>query len=155
MAIALLAVSTILYIISGFLLYGQRRAIMVQGLIASWEYRDRDVSLDYFYQLDHKVTYKQIVEEIGWPNGCRGSGIVLPYWQIDRDLFAVMFFSLDESGEWDELMDLQICDHDRTLETIDVWHADDKAICPFGLFDTRGGGISGKIPVCPNTFKKF
>lgn len=113
---------------------------MVQGLIATWEYIDRDISLDYFYQLDHTTTYRQIVKEIGGSNGGRGSGLVMPYWQIDNDLFAVMEFSLDESGEWDKLGFLQICDHDGTLETINLWlgDGDKKAPWPFRPFDGPG-----------------
>lgn len=94
------------------------RAIMVQGLIASWEYIERDISLDYFYQLDNTTTYRQIVEEIGEPNGGRGSGLVLPYWQIDNNLFAVMSFAMDKDGEYAKAFCVYISDREKTLDVI-------------------------------------
>lgn len=90
----------------------------VGGLIATWEYIEREINSDYFYQLDNTTTYKQIEEEIGEPNGKRGSGIVFPYYQIDNNLYAVISFSLDEDGKYDRVGMILLCTKDEVLEKI-------------------------------------
>lgn len=40
----------------------------VGGTVATWEYIERDIPLDYFYHLDSKATYEQIRKEIGEPS---------------------------------------------------------------------------------------
>lgn len=94
------------------------KAIQVGGLVASWEYVERDVDLDYFYQLDGTTTYEQIEEEIGKPNGGRGSGLVLPYYQVNGNQFIVMSFSLDEYGEYYKVGAIYLCNHTEVLEVI-------------------------------------
>lgn len=41
------------------------RTNKVGGLIATWKYIERDISLEYFYQLDNTATYMEIEGEIG------------------------------------------------------------------------------------------
>lgn len=89
----------------------------VEGVIATWEYIERDISLDYFYKIDNTVTYKQIEEEIGKPNGERGSGLILPYYQVG-DLYVVISFSLDENGEYNKVGAVFLCTKDECLEQI-------------------------------------
>lgn len=96
----------------------QKETGKVGGLIATWKYIEREINLEYFYQLDNTTTYQQIEEEIGEPNGARGSGLVFPYYQIDNNLYIVASFSLDEDGEYDKLGMLLLCTEDEVLEKI-------------------------------------
>ncbi|MBD5534712.1 MAG: hypothetical protein HDQ99_03420 [Lachnospiraceae bacterium] len=90
----------------------------VGGLMATWKYVEREIDLEYFYQLDNTTTYKQIEEEIGEPNGERGSGLIFPYYQVDSDLYVVVSFSLDEEGKYDKVGMLLLCNKDEVLEKI-------------------------------------
>ena len=94
------------------------RTDKVGGLIATWKYVEREIDLDYFYQIDNATTYKQMEEAIGEPNGVRGSGLIFPYYQIDNNLFVVVSFSLDEEGEYDKVGMLLLCTEDEGLEKI-------------------------------------
>lgn len=94
------------------------RTSKVGGLIATWKYIEREIDLNYFYGLDNTITYKQIEEEIGEPNGGRGSGLIFPYYQIDNNLYVVVSFSLDEDGEYDRVGMLLLCTKDEVLEKI-------------------------------------
>ena len=125
----LLYISTILIVLFGAIAFGigaglrqkemeNMRTDKVGGLIATWKYVEREIDLDYFYQLDNTTTYRQIEEEIGEPNGVRGSGLIFPYYQIDNNLFVVVSFSLDEEGEYDKVGMLLLCTEDEGLEKI-------------------------------------
>lgn len=94
------------------------RTNKVGGLIATWKYIERDVDLSYFYQLDNTVTYKQIEEEIGEPNGVRGSGLGCPYYQVNYNLYIVASYSLDQEGEYNKVGALFLCTRDEVLEKI-------------------------------------
>lgn len=48
----------------------------VSGILASYMHFDMKINLEYFYELDNASTYKQILEEIGEPNGQFGSGMI-------------------------------------------------------------------------------
>lgn len=122
-------ICTILIVLFGIIVLGigaglrqkemeNMRTDKVGGLIATWKYVEREIDLDYFYQLDNTTTYKQIEEEIGEPNGVRGSGLIFPYYQIDNNLFVVISFSLDEEGEYDKVGMLLLCSEDEVLEKI-------------------------------------
>lgn len=91
--------------------------IKIGGLVAWWVYIDREIDLDYFYELDGTTTYDQIVEEIGVPNGTLGFGLVLPYYQVD-DLYVVISFSVDENGECDKVGMVELYSNDALIEKI-------------------------------------
>lgn len=95
----------------------QLKVRKVGGLIATWEYVDREVTLSYFYNLDNSKTYGQILDEIGKPNGYRGSGIVLPYYQVG-DNYVVIAFSRDENGEYDKVAMVYLYTCDEVIERI-------------------------------------
>lgn len=94
------------------------KTIQVGGLMATWEDVKREINLEYFYQLDGTITYNQIEEEIGKPNGYRGSGLVLPYYQISKNRFIVISFSLDEYGKYDKVGMIYLCNKKEVLEEI-------------------------------------
>lgn len=94
------------------------KMVQVGGLMATWEYIEREIDLEYFYQLDNTTTYEQIEEEIGKPNGYRGSGLVLPYYQINKNSFVVLTFSLDEYGKYDKVGTIYVCNKNEMLEKI-------------------------------------
>ena len=73
------------------------KAIMIGDMIASYEYVDRNINIEYFYDLDVNTTYKEIENEIGKPNGAIGSGITIPYYQVG-DQYVVVWFAGDEDG---------------------------------------------------------
>ena len=86
--------------------------ICVEGLIASYEYIDRDISLEYFYKLDNTSTYNQIVEDIGIPNGYRGSGLILPYYEVDKLYVVISFRNYTTVGE------IFLCSNKERLDQI-------------------------------------
>lgn len=104
----LLYIFTILIVLFGVIAFGigaglrrkemeNMRTDKVGGLIATWKYVEREIDLDYFYQLGNTTTYKQMEEEIGEPNGVRESG---------------------EEGEYDKVGMLLLCSQDEVLEKI-------------------------------------
>lgn len=64
------------------------------------------------------MTYKQIEEEIGEPNGVRGSGLGCPYYQVNYNLYIVASYSLDQEGEYNKVGALFLCTRDEVLEKI-------------------------------------
>lgn len=119
-AVLVLAIVSVVFVVTRL---SQKRSdntkvIQVEGLAATWEDVNREIDLDYFYQLDGTKTYEQIEKEIGKPNGYRGSGLVLPYYQISRNRFVVISFSLDEYGEYDKVGRIYLCDEKEVLEEI-------------------------------------
>lgn len=77
--------------------------ILIGNMFASYEYIDREVRIDYFYDLDSNTTYEEIENEIGKPNGAMGSGITLPYYQVD-DQYVVILFASDEDGKYTNIL---------------------------------------------------
>lgn len=90
---------------------------MVGGLPASYESIDRKLDINYFYGLARGTTYQEIEEEIGRPNGGRGSGLVRPYYQVGEQ-YVVMDFSLDEEGGYDELSGMSLYSGEEYLGEI-------------------------------------
>lgn len=43
---------------------------------------------------------------------------VLPYYQVDDDLYVVISFSLDESGEYDKIETMLLCTENEDLDKI-------------------------------------
>lgn len=93
------------------------RPFVVGGLFATYKYIDRDVSLSYFYELDGTNTYQQILDEIGEPNGYRGSGIACPYYQVD-DLYVVIVFARGEDGGHDKVVMIYLYSNDEFIEKV-------------------------------------
>lgn len=91
--------------------------IKVGGLIATYEYIRRDVDIEYFYSLDNTTTYSQIEKAIGKPNGGRGSGIVLPYYEVD-DMYVVIDFCYDKNGDYDKVVRVDLCDSQEFIKNI-------------------------------------
>lgn len=76
-----------------------KTSIYVSGMLASYEYIEREVNLEYFYKLNNTSTYGQIIEDIGEPNGQYGSGIQYVYYEIGDDLYVSLSFnSYDKLG---------------------------------------------------------
>lgn len=73
--------------------------IVIGNMFASYEYIDREVSIDYFYNLNSNTTYEEIKNEIGKPNGAMGSGITIPYYQVENQ-YVVIWFARDEDGKY-------------------------------------------------------
>lgn len=96
---------------------GETGAIMVGGLPASYESIDRELDINYFYGLARGTTYQEIEEEIGRPNGGRGSGLVRSYYQVGEQ-YVVMDFSLDEEGGYDELSGMSLYSGEEYLGEI-------------------------------------
>ncbi|MDE7273773.1 MAG: hypothetical protein K2N95_12055 [Lachnospiraceae bacterium] len=72
--------------------------IAIGNMFASYEYIDREVSIDYFYNLNSNTTYEEIENEIGKPNGAMGSGITILYYQVENQ-YVVIWFARDEDGK--------------------------------------------------------
>lgn len=92
-------------------------AIKVGNLFASYEYIDRDISIDYFYNLNCNTKYEEIVNEIGRPNGGRGSGMVTPYYQVG-DQYVEIWFSLNQEGEYDKILGMSLFSTEEYIEEI-------------------------------------
>ena len=93
--------------------------IQVGGVTATYEYVPGDKpNMKDFYKLDDRVTYAQVVEKVGKQNGFRGSGMILPYWHVDEDLFVVISFSYNDDGEMDKVGSVFLCNSEETLEVI-------------------------------------
>ncbi|MDE6687211.1 MAG: hypothetical protein K2K17_07840 [Lachnospiraceae bacterium] len=90
----------------------------ISGLLASYKYIDRDIELEYFYDLDNTSTYEQILEEIGEPNGQVGSGIVYKYYEIDDNLYVVIYFYGSENKPFDRVGLIRLCSQEEILDTI-------------------------------------
>ena len=86
----------------------ETKAVVIGNMCATYEKIDRELTMDYFYDLDNNTTYQQVESEIGKPNGGMGSGLVKPYYQVG-DQYVVMWFSLTEEGEYDKL--LRMCQY--------------------------------------------
>lgn len=93
------------------------KEIMVGNMVATYEYIDRDIPIEYFYDLNSSTTYSEIKNTIGKPNGARGSGIVEPYYQVG-DQYVVIWFSHNESGEYDKILGMYLYTRDKFVEEI-------------------------------------
>lgn len=90
----------------------------VSGLLASYKYIDRDLDLEYFYKLDNTSTYEQISEEIGESNGEINAGFTYKYYEIDDNLYVVIYFSGSEDIVFDRIRFIRLCTQDEILDTI-------------------------------------
>ena len=93
------------------------KEILIGNMFASYEYIDRDIPIDYFYNLNSNTTYCEIKNTIGKPNGARGSGIVEPYYQVG-DQYVVIWFSRNEAGEYDKVLNMNLYTRDKFIEEI-------------------------------------
>lgn len=91
--------------------------IIIGDMFATYEYIDRDIPIDYFYNLNSNTTYSEIENTIGKPNGARGSGIVEPYYQVG-DQYVVIWFSCNEAGEYDKVLNMILYTRDKLIEEI-------------------------------------
>lgn len=92
-------------------------AIMVGGMFATYEYIDRDIDIDYFYDLDADITYKDLENEIGKPNGDIGSGITYPYYQVGEQ-YVVIWFARDEDGMYTNISRMALYTQEEYVEDI-------------------------------------
>lgn len=83
------------------------RAILVGNMIASYEYIDRNIDLDYFYELDDSTTYEEMVNEIGKPNGAMGSGVTMPYYETG-DRYVAIWFARNENGAYTNILEISL-----------------------------------------------
>lgn len=93
------------------------KVTMVGNMLASYEYIDRSISVDYFYNLDVNTTYEKIENEIGKPNGAIGSGIIIPYYKVE-DQYVVIWFASDEDGTYTNILKMRLYTSDTYIEDI-------------------------------------
>lgn len=92
-------------------------SIIIGNLVASYEYVDREISIDYFYNLDTDATYEKIENEIGKPNGAMGSGITTPYYQVGNQ-YVVIWFARDDEGKYTNILRMAIYTNEAYIEDI-------------------------------------
>lgn len=90
-----------------------KNAIYVTGMLATYQYIDREVNLEYFYKLNNMCTCEQIIEEIGEPNGQYGSGFTYKYYEIGNDLYVSILFS-----DNDRVALMRLCTQKEILDII-------------------------------------
>lgn len=83
------------------------QAIVIGNTFATYEKFDRELDINYFYNLGCNTTYSKIEKEIGKPNGGMGSGLVRPYYEVGSQ-YVVMSFSLNDKGEYDKLSEMSL-----------------------------------------------
>ncbi|MBD5451715.1 MAG: hypothetical protein HDR25_03635 [Lachnospiraceae bacterium] len=76
-------------------------AKMVSGFNADYTYYERSLSVSDFEQFDYDSTYKEIMEQLGMPNGTIGSGTIRPYYELKDGRFVIC-------GGWDKIMYISI-----------------------------------------------
>lgn len=91
--------------------------IMIGNMVASYEYIDRKVNIEYFYDLDGNTTYEEIQNEIGKPNGAMGSGITTPYYQVGNQ-YVVIWFARDEDGKYTNILRMGLYTNEAYVEDI-------------------------------------
>lgn len=91
--------------------------IIIANKPASYEFFDRNIKIDYFYNLSADTTYEEIVNEIGKPNGMMGSGIMMPYYKAD-DQYIALWFGRDEEGEYTKISQMFIYTSDTYVGEI-------------------------------------
>lgn len=92
-------------------------SIMVGNVFATYENIDRELDIEYFYDLNCNTTYQEIENEIGKPNGGMGSGLVRPYYQVG-DQYVVMDFTLNEEGNYDRLSGMSLYTKEKYVDDI-------------------------------------
>ena len=80
--------------------------IKVMGILAPYKCFDREVYDDYFRSLKKGTSLKNIINDVGEPNGWFGSGIVRPYYEVEDDKLVVL--SLDYTNQ-NEIINILIC----------------------------------------------
>ena len=91
--------------------------ILIGNMVASYEYIDREVNIDYFYNLDGNTTYEEIQNEIGKPNGVMGSGITTPYYQVGNQ-YVVIWFARDVDGKYTNILRIGLYTKEAYVEDI-------------------------------------
>lgn len=91
--------------------------ILIGNMVASYEYIDREVNIDYFYNLDGNTTYEEIQNEIGKPNGAMGSGITTPYYQVGNQ-YVVIWFARDVDGKYTNILRIGLYTKEAYVEDI-------------------------------------
>lgn len=82
-------------------------AILVGNMMASYEHIDRNIDLEYFYDLDDSTTYEEMVNEIGKPNGAMGSGVTIPYYEVG-DQYVAIWYARDKNGAYTKILKIKI-----------------------------------------------
>lgn len=93
------------------------QAIIIGNMIASYKYIDRNLDLAYFYDLNVNTTYKEMVNEIGKPNGAIGSGITIPYYKVGNQ-YVVIWFASDEDGTYTNILEMRLYTSDTYVGDI-------------------------------------
>jgi hypothetical protein len=91
--------------------------IMIGNMVASYEYVDREINIDYFYDLDGNTTYEKLENDIGKPNGVMGSGITTPYYQVGNQ-YVVIWFERDDDGNYRNILRMALYTNDAYVEDI-------------------------------------
>ena len=91
--------------------------ILIGNMVASYEYIDREVNIDYFYNLDGNTTYEEIQNEIGKPNGAMSSGITTPYYQVGNQ-YVVIWFARDVDGKYTNILRIGLYTKEAYVEDI-------------------------------------
>lgn len=68
--------------------------------------------------MDNTSTYKQISEEIGESNGEINVGFTYKYYEIDDNLYVVIYFLGNEDIIFDRISFIRLCTQDEILDTI-------------------------------------
>ena len=69
-------------------------------------------SIEYFKKIDDNYSYDDIVNDVGKPNGWRGSGISNPFWLVDGKCILVKL-SLQNQNEISKVV---LCSEDEEIE---------------------------------------
>lgn len=93
------------------------KSIMIGNIFATYENIDRELKMEYFYELNSNVTYQKVEGEIGKPNGGMGLGDVRPYYQVG-DQYVVMYFLVNEEGEYDKLCGMDLYTEEKYIGEI-------------------------------------
>jgi len=80
-----------------------KEAFFVAGMIASYTYIDRKLSVSDFDNIGLGDEWDIIIEKMGEPNGIAGSGFQIPYYELSDGTFMCFVFDLyqerDGKGE--------------------------------------------------------
>ena len=95
--------------------YGATDGLLkINGIPVMWEYvpRKKIYSIEYFKKIDDNYSYDDIVNDVGKPNGWRGSGISNPFWLVDGKCILVKL-SLQNQNEISKVV---LCSEDEEIE---------------------------------------
>lgn len=93
------------------------KSIMIGNMFATYENIDRELKMEYFYELNNNATYQKIESEIGKPNGGIGLGDVRPYYEVGGQ-YVVMYFLVNEEGEYDKLCGMDLYTEEKYIGEI-------------------------------------